>query len=92
MMANEFVRWTDNLALVHKLLDPVCRPAGDTGDCKNRCEDLNWQFQHRLDKSTVEIDIRTNRLECTAMLTNQVRCDSLHSVVQRELILQALLL
>ena len=63
MMSDEFVSRTDNLALVHKLLDPVCRPAGDTGDCKNRCEDLNRQLQHRIDESTVEINICTDGLE-----------------------------
>lgn len=30
VMTNEFVRWTDNLALIYQLLDPVCRPARDT--------------------------------------------------------------
>ena len=92
VMTNEFVRWTDNLALIYQLLDPVCRPAGDTGDCKNRCKDLDWQLQHCIHKSAVEIDIRANRLECTAMLTDQLRCDTLNSVIQCKLILQAFLL
>lgn len=66
VMTNEFVRWTDNLALIYQLLDPVCRPARDTGDCKDRCKDLDWQLQHCINKSAVEINIRANRLEGTA--------------------------
>lgn len=92
VMPDKFVCRTDNLALIHQLLDPVCGPAGDTGDCEDWRKDLDWQFQHRVDESTVEIDIRTNCLECTTMLTDQLRCDTFHSVVQCELILQALLL
>ena len=56
------VRRTDDLALIYELLNPVCRPACDTGNRKDRSKHLRRNAEHRIYKSAVKVDIAADRL------------------------------
>ena len=45
-MTDIFISRTDDLSFVDKLFDPVCGPAGDMGDSKDRGVELFWKAKH----------------------------------------------
>ena len=66
-MTDIFISRTDDLSFVDKLFDPVCGPAGDTGDSKDRGVELFWKAKHCVDETAVEINICTDWFEQTAL-------------------------
>ena len=64
-MTDIFISRTDDLSFVDKLFDPVCGPAGDTGDSKDRGVELFWKAKHCVDETAVEINICTDWFEQT---------------------------
>lgn len=69
---------TDDFAGVDQLFQPMCTPAGDPGDCKNRGEEFKRQSEHAVDKTAVEVDIGADALIHFSFIPDHLGSQSFH--------------
>ena len=72
---------TDDLIHAHKLLHPMCTPADDSGNRKQRGVQLYRYSEHIIDKSAVKVHIRADALIHLALLGNEHRCNPLDLLI-----------
>ena len=90
-MTDIFISRTDDLSFVDKLFDPVCGPAGDTGDSKDRGVELFWKAKHCVDETAVEINICTDWFEQTALFGDTLAGNAFYRLIASKFFLAVLL-
>ena len=73
MYCNTLIGRTDNLTAIGEFLDPMCAPAYDAGDSKDRREQFRGKIQHAVDKAAVEVYIGAYALIDFALFGNDLR-------------------
>ena len=90
LLINSLISRTNDLIRIVDLFNSMSTPAGNTGDGKQRCEQLLRDAQHSVNKAGVHIDISANWL-FSAAFSKELRSELFDSFKEVVFILKTVL-